>query len=64
MALDDDHQAQAVAIKIIAERILPVQSFTAESKKSSAVQINISGLKVDVEEKPVNDDPVSISEYP
>ena len=60
MALDDDHQAQAVAIKIIAERILPVQSFTAESKKSSAVQINISGLKVDVEEKPVNDDPVSI----
>ena len=60
MALDDDHAGQAVAIKIIAERILPVQSFTAESKKSSAVQINISGLKVDVEEKPVNDDPVSI----
>lgn len=64
MALDDDHSGQAVAIKIIAERILPVQSFTAESKKSSAVNINITGLKVDVEpEKPVNTDvsePVSI----
>ena len=59
MALDDDHSAQAVAIKIIAERILPVQSFTAESKKSSAVNINISGLKVDVE-TPVDQDPVSI----
>ena len=60
MALDDDHPGQSVAIKIIAERILPVQSFTAESKKSSAVQINISGLKVDVEEKPVDQEPVSI----
>ena len=60
MALDDDHAGQSVAIKIIAERILPVQSFTAESKKSSAVQINISGLKVDVEEKPVDQEPVSI----
>tara|TARA_B100001059_G_C17589884_1_gene454101 strand:- start:193 stop:573 length:381 start_codon:yes stop_codon:yes gene_type:complete len=59
MALDDDHQAQSVAIKLIAERILPVQSFTAESKKSSAVNINITGLKVDVE--PVKqDEPVSI----
>jgi len=60
MALDDEHQGQSVAIKIIAERILPVQSFTAESKKSSAVNINISGLKVDVEEKPVDQEPVSI----
>lgn len=65
MALDDEHSGQAVAIKIIAERILPVQSFTAESKKSSAVNINISGLKVDVEpEKDVSDvskaQPVSI----
>ena len=60
MALDDNHAGQSVAIKIIAERILPVQSFTAESKKSSAVQINISGLKVDVEEKSVDQEPVSI----
>jgi len=57
MALDDEHQAQSVAIKLIAERILPVASFANESKKSSAVNIQISGLKVDVEEKDV---PVSI----
>lgn len=57
MALDDEHQAQSVAIKLIAERILPVASFANESKKSSAVNINITGLKVDVEEKDV---PVSI----
>ena len=60
MALDDDHSAQAVAIKIIAERILPVQSFTAESKKSSAVNINITGLKVDVEPEKDVSEPVSI----
>ena len=60
MALDDDHQAQSVAIKIIAERILPVQSFTAESKKSSAVNINITGLKVDVEPEKDVSEPVSI----
>lgn len=59
MALDDEHQAQSVAIKLIAERILPVASFANESKKSSAVNINITGLKVDVEEKNVNE-PVSI----
>lgn len=59
MALDDEHQAQSVAIKLIAERILPVASFANESKKSSAVNINITGLKVDVEEKNVSE-PVSI----
>ena len=60
IALDDDHSAQSIAMKLIAERILPIQSFTAESKKSSAVNINITGLKVDVEEKPVDQEPVSI----
>jgi hypothetical protein len=60
MALDDDHSGQAVAIKLIAERILPIQSFTAESKKSSAVNINISGLKVDVSEEKDVSEPVSI----
>jgi hypothetical protein len=49
------------AMKMIADKILPTNSFSAESKKSSAVQINISGLQVSaIEEKPVNDDPVSI----
>lgn len=60
MALDDEHSGQAVAIKIISERILPIQSFTAESKKSSAVNINITGLKVDVEPEKDVSEPVSI----
>jgi hypothetical protein len=59
--MDDDHDGRMQAMKTITDKILPTQSFSAESKKSSAVQINISGLQVStVEEKPVNDDPVSI----
>ena len=61
IAMNDEHDGQMQAMKMIADKILPTQSFSAESKKSSAVQINISGLQVSaVEEKPVNDDPVSI----
>ena len=61
IAMDDDHDGQMQAMKTITDKILPTQSFSAESKKSSAVQINISGLQVSaIEEKPVNDDPVSI----
>ena len=61
IAMDDDHDGQMQAIKMITDKILPTQSFSSESKKSSAVQINISGLQVSaIEEKPVNDDPVSI----
>ena len=61
MALDDDHSGQTAAIKIIADRILPTASFSNEQKSNAAVQINITGLTVDkVEEKPVNEEPVSI----
>ncbi len=58
IAMDDGHQGQMQAMKVITDKILPNQSFSGESKKSSAVQINISGLQVSaVEEKDV---PVSI----
>ena len=61
VAMDDDHAGQVAAMKMIADRILPTTSFSAEQNKSSAVQINITGLQVSsIEEKPVNDDPVSI----
>ena len=61
MALDDNHAGQTAAIKIIADRILPTASFSNEQKSSSAIQISITGLQVgDVQEKPVNDDPVSV----
>ena len=61
IAMDDTHDGQMQALKMIADKILPTQSFTGESKKSSAVNINITGLQVEaVAEKPVNDEPVSI----
>ena len=62
IAMDDDHDGQMQAMKTITDKILPTQSFSSESKKSSAVQINISGLQVSaIEEKDItNDDPVSI----
>ena len=60
IAMDDDHDGQMQAMKTITDKILPTQSFSSESKKSSAVNINITGLQVAVEEKPVNDEPVSI----
>lgn len=63
IAMDDEHQGQMSAIKLIADRILPATGFTNDSNKSSAVQINITGLQVQsVDEKPVNQDdtPVSI----
>lgn len=62
VAMDDDHPGQMQAMKVITDKILPTQSFSSESKKSSAVQINISGLQVSaIEEKDIsNDEPVSI----
>ena len=61
IAMDDEHPGQMSAMKMIADRVLPAQSFTSDSKKSTGVQINITGLQVSsVEEKPVNDEPVSI----
>ena len=61
IAMDDDHQGQMVAMKMVAERILPVISFSGESNKSSAVQINISGLQIEsVEAKEVEQPPVSL----
>ena len=61
IAMNDEHDGQMQAMKMIADKVLPTQSFSGESKKSSAVNITISGLQVEaVAEKPVNDEPVSI----
>ena len=57
MALDDDHNNQSVAIRIIADRVLPNNAFAHSAKGNNSVNINISGLTVDVE-KAVNDDVV------
>lgn len=57
IAMDDDHDGQMQAIKLITDRILPTAGFSGEQNKSSAVQINITGLQVAVDEKPVNEEP-------
>jgi len=54
IAMDDDHDGQMAAMKLLADRLLPVAGFSSEGNKSSAVQINITGLQVEkVEEKEV-----------
>lgn len=62
IAMNDEHQGQMAAMKMIADRILPTTAFVSESKKSSAVQISITGLSVaTIPEKEVTADaPVSI----
>lgn len=43
-AFDDEHKNQAVAMKLLADRLLPVAGFTHDGKQQAAVQVNISGL--------------------
>lgn len=60
VAMDDDHSGQTAAMKLIADRILPAQGFSSDDKRSTGVQINITGLQVEkLEEKEVSE-PVSI----
>lgn len=57
IAMNDEHDGQMQAMKMVADRLLPNAGFLADTKKSTAVQINISGLQIaSVEEKPVNED--------
>ena len=44
LALDDEAKNQAVALKLLADRLLPVAGFTADGKANAQVQINITGL--------------------
>ena len=46
-AFDDDHKNQAVAMKLLADRLMPVAGFTADGKQQAAVSINITGLGSD-----------------
>lgn len=66
IAMNDEHDGQMQAMKMVADRLLPNAGFSLDSKKSTAVQINISGLQVSsTDVKPVNQgsdeqEPVSI----
>lgn len=46
-AFDDDHKNQAVAMKLLADRLMPLAGFTADGKQQAAVSINITGLGQD-----------------
>jgi hypothetical protein len=43
-AFDDDHKNQAVAMKLLADRLMPLAGFTADGKQQASVNINITGL--------------------
>ena len=43
-AFDDEHKNQAIAFKLLADRILPVAGFTVDGKSNNAVSINITGI--------------------
>lgn len=47
VALDDDHKQQGVAMKIMADRLLPAAGFTVDGKQNNQVQINITGIGAD-----------------
>jgi hypothetical protein len=54
VALDDDHSGQMQALKILADRILPLSGFAAENQHArAAVQINITGYNEKPEIKEV-----------
>jgi hypothetical protein len=43
-ALDDEAKNQAVAMKLLTDRLLPVAGFTMDQKSAPSVSINITGL--------------------
>ena len=58
IALDDDHNNQSMALKLIADRVLPNNAFVHSAKGNNSVNINISGLQVDVQKDVTPDDVV------
>lgn len=47
VALDDDHKQQGVAMKIMADRLLPAAGFTVDGKQNNQVSISITGIGAD-----------------
>ena len=44
LAFDDEAKQQSVALKILADRIMPLAGFTADGNSQAQVSINISGI--------------------
>jgi len=47
LAFDDEAKNQSVAIKVLADRLMPVAGFTSDGKQQASVSINISGIGTD-----------------
>lgn len=43
-AFDDEHKQQGLAMKLLADRLMPVAGFTSDGKQNNAVSINITGI--------------------
>ena len=43
-AFDDEAKQQGLAMKLLADRLLPVAGFTSDGKANNAVSINITGI--------------------
>ena len=43
-AFDDEHKQQGLAMKLLADRLMPLAGFTADGKTNAQVSINITGL--------------------
>jgi len=46
-AFDDEHKNQAVAMKLLSDRLMPLAGFTHDGKQQASVSINITGLGTD-----------------
>ena len=61
-ALDDDHKCQAVAMKLIMDRVLPVSLCDKDSDINKAISINITSVSPD--DMPKWDKPALIDATP
>lgn len=44
LAFDDEAKNQAIALKLLTDRLMPVAGFTSDGKQQAQVSINITGL--------------------
>jgi hypothetical protein len=51
-AFDDESKQQGLAMKILADRLIPVAGFTHEGKQQNQVQISITGIGTGAEPSP------------
>jgi hypothetical protein len=48
-AFDDEAKQQGLAMKLLADRLMPVAGFTSDGKQQNQVSINITGIGTDTE---------------